>query len=436
MNTSKCLLAASLLSLLPAGSIYPQWPGIDLGEAPAEFSPPPAGTPLSTEILAHAGEPLNQGRLLFNTRFRYEHAAQQGLEAVHAFTLRTRIGYETPRYHGFYGLTEFENTWAINYSDYAPFPAPFNNGKTVIADPRNAELNRLLLAYEGFNSTAVVGRQTIALDNQRFVGPVAWRQNDQTFDAVRFTTEIVEGFWFSYTWNWRVNRIYGVYAPDPNLQRYHSNNHFLNVHYRGIPYGTLGAYFYYLDLEGAPTISGSTAGLFFDGSHALSEEMKLLYRLEYAFQTNNAATANASFWENYWHARVGLDSQGWQVGLGFENLGGNGTRSFQTPLATLHAFNGWSDVFLTTPPNGLRDYHAWAEAPMPSKIKARLELHFFTTQNTDQTLGKEAGISFQRQLTSNLSVLIKAAYYDGQNGVAPAYSANRTKFWLQFDFAL
>src|SRR3546814_3293516 len=36
---------------------------------------------------------------------------------------------------------------------------------------------------------------------------------------------------------------------------------------------------------------------------------------------------------------------------------GNGVVAFQTPLATLHAFNGWADRFLSTPGNGLEDIY-------------------------------------------------------------------------------
>ena len=36
--------------------------------------------------------------------------------------------------------------------------------------------------------------------------------------------------------------------------------------------------------------------------------------------------------------------------LGYEELGSNaGLYGLQTPLATLHAFNGWADKFLVTP---------------------------------------------------------------------------------------
>ena len=36
-------------------------------------------------------------------------------------------------------------------------------------------------------------------------------------------------------------------------------------------------------------------------------------------------------------------------------LGGGDDGSFNTPLATLHKFNGWADRFLATPADGLRD---------------------------------------------------------------------------------
>ena len=37
----------------------------------------------------------------------------------------------------------------------------------------------------------------------------------------------------------------------------------------------------------------------------------------------------------------------------------------QTPLATLHAFNGWADMFLTTPANGLQDLYFRASYTLP-----------------------------------------------------------------------
>lgn len=419
----------------PASSAW-----FDTGTAPPEWAPAPKNTELGQSLLAHVDEaplPLNEGRIIFNTRFRYEHAAQQGLDASQAFTLRTRVGYETPRWHGLYGLAEFENTWAMNLSQYQATPPP--GGRAVIADPRNNQLNQLFLGYSGYNSSFKGGRQIVNLDNQRFVGAVAWRQNDQTFDAVRVTTEVLKDTWLSYTYNWQVNRVFGVYA-NPNLERFISSNHFVNAHYEGLPEGKLGTYFYYLDLggNGAP-LAGSTAGLFYEAAPALNEDWSLPLRAEYAFQVNNGASAPAqgSFWLNYWHASLGASYQKkYEIGLGFENLGGNGTRAFQTPLATLHKFNGYADQFLVTPAGGLQDYYIYANAALPYAFKAEATFHYFTAANSSNNYGREIDLGLSRKITDNLSGLVKFAYYEGNGTPNVGLAANVTKVWVQFDFSL
>lgn len=439
MTTATFHRICLLLSLACAGfsvAMASEKGGIfDWGEAPADLTAAPTNNSLGTAVREKLGSPLDQGRILLSTRLRYEYANQQGLANANAFTLRTRIGYQTARYHGFWGVAEFENNWAINASDYAPYPPPNNNGRTVIADPRNNELNQLFLGYSGFNSEVKGGRQIILLDNQRFVGAVAWRQNDQTFDAVRASTEVVRDVWFSYAWNWRVNRVFGTYAPQPTLRRFLANNHFLNAHYNGLDSGQLGTYFYYIDLDQAAAASGSTAGLFYDASLPLSDDWRLLGRAEYAIQVDNAASGPGSFYLNYWHLKAALEYQAVQAGLGFESLGGNGTRAFQTPLATLHAYNGWADVFLVTPADGLNDYYAWAQAKV-ADFTARLDFHFFTSSRTGQTYGREIDASLSRPITDYLSFTTKVAWYDGFGSAPPALAADRMKFWLQFDFSL
>lgn len=407
----------------------------DWGAPASEIEAAPANNSLGTKIREKLGSPLDQGRILFNSRFRYEYANQQGLSDANAFTLRTRIGYETARYYGFWGVAEFENNWAINSSHYAGYPAPFNGGQTVVADPRNNELNQLFLGYGAYNSELKGGRQLILLDNQRFVGAVGWRQNEQTFDAVRVSTKVVRDVWLSYTWNWRVNRIFGAYAPQSNLQRYLANNHFVNLHYNGLESGKIGAYFYYLDLEQAPAASSSTAGLFYDLKVPLDEDWAVLGRAEYAFQTDNSASGPGTFYFNYWHLKAGLKYDNFQGGFGFESLGGNGTRSFQTPLATLHGFNGWADVFAPTPADGLNDYYIWTEAKA-SDFTARLDLHYFTASRTGETYGREVDASLSYPVTDYLRITSKVAWYDGYDSAAPGTSADRAKFWLQFEFSL
>ncbi|WOO41801.1 alginate export family protein [Rubellicoccus peritrichatus] len=453
----KTNLLLATLAILSSGSLLAV-DIFDFGSAPDEWTAAPKNTALGQKALSYFDEgpvPLDQGRIIFNERFRYEHASQSastapGRPASTAFTLRTRIGYETPKFHGFYGLGEFENTWALNLSNYQSLPGP---GKAVIADPRNNQLNQLFIGYSGFNSDLKGGRQIINLDNQRFVGAVAWRQNDQTFDAVRVSTEVIKDAWFSYVYNWQVNRIFGVYTNTTAQERFQSQSHFVNFHYDNVPFGQIGSYFYYLDLGATNRIatgsgaSGSTAGLFYKGNYEINDDWSIPFRAEYAFQVDNNATApsQGSFWLNYYHAKLGVTHKNQTFGLGFENLGGNGLsgaagRGFSTPLATLHKFNGWADAFLATPTTGLRDYYFYHKNALPYGFTFIGAIHYFTDAKEGETFGKEWDVGLSKKFTENFSGLVKFAYFDGNGSSTPvnngAINNNFTKLWVQFDFKL
>lgn len=405
-------------------------------EGPGYITPAPKGTALGHSMLQAAGAPLNQGRILYDARLRFEHADQQGLRNANALTLRQRFGYETARFNGFYGVAEGEYNWVLNNGDFAPYPPPYNAGQTVIADPESMELNQLFAAYTGAPGDLKVGRQIINLGNQRYVGAVAWRQNNQTFDAVRVSTSQVPNLRLDYVWNWGVNRVFGSRAPTESLRRLRSNNHFINATFDGIDGVTVGAYTYILRLRNLTAASSNSYGIYVDGEHAFDSDMAWIYRAEFAYQTDNSQTSGPGYGETYINLTAGFRQRERRIGLTFERLGGNGTRAFQTPLATLHAFNGWSDTFLTTPPNGLCDYQLWAETPLLRKIQMRAEAHYFTAATNSETYGHEFGLSLSRKLTDNLSILVKAARYNGRNGAGPGISANKDKFWLQLDFRL
>ena len=130
-----------------------------------------------------------QIRPLLDARLRYEHVEQPSLDA-NALTLRLRAGAEGKIRH-FPLLAEAETTAALtNEYNAFPFALPgedqWRPGHSVIADPMHLELNRLQLMYKNGDNAVTLGRQRIDLDDQRWVGSVGWRQNEQTFDAVRF----------------------------------------------------------------------------------------------------------------------------------------------------------------------------------------------------------------------------------------------------------
>src|SRR5690606_16290967 len=122
---------------------------------------------------------------IFAARVRYETVDQGTIaENADAVTARVRAGLEL-KASGFAVLGEVESTLAIvgDYNDTIPGNGiePF----PTVADPENIELNRLQVSYMRNGTGATIGRQRIVLDNARFVGNVGWRQNEQTYDAVR-----------------------------------------------------------------------------------------------------------------------------------------------------------------------------------------------------------------------------------------------------------
>ena len=91
------------------------------------------------------------------------------------------------------------------------------NGKTaypVVADAETYELNRLQLTNTSIaDTTLTVGRQRINLDDQRFVGNVGWRQNEQTYDSVRVVNKTIPNLTVDLTYVDQVNRVFGKDSP-------------------------------------------------------------------------------------------------------------------------------------------------------------------------------------------------------------------------------
>jgi hypothetical protein len=119
--------------------------------------------------------------------------------------------------------------------------------------------------------------------------------------------------------------------------------------------------------------------------------------------------------------------------LGSERLGSGGGRAFQTPLATLHAFNGWADVFLVTPVDGLEDRYAGVQGSLPMGGKAfawQIVAHDYQSVRGND-YGREWNASMAMPLQSGLSALVKYADYRS-NG----FMRDTRKVWIQLEWKL
>ena len=405
---------------------------------------PPIGRPtllalamMAAPAMAHAQSPApppaaastQPGDILFESRLRYEGVRQEGLDDATAVTLRARLGWQSPERSGFRLLVEGEAVVALvdDYNDTIHGPLTY----PVVADPEAFELNRLQLTWTGLPDTEVIlGRQRIVLGSARFVGNVGFRQNEQTFDAVRVTTRAFEPLTITYAWIDRVHRVFGDDSP---VGEWRSDSHLLNVE-APTPAGRLTTYGYLLDFANAPAQSSATWGARLEGSRNLSPDWSALYAIEYARQSEYGVNP-ARFDLDYGLVSTGLKRGPVTGTLAIERLDGNGTQAFQTPLATLHAFQGWADVFLTTPRDGLRDVSAtvsYAVARPPVGRSGVLSASWREFHDVDGSAryGSEFDLSARLVLDPHWSVEIKGAHFDGAVAALP----DRDKVWAALDY--
>lgn len=359
---------------------------------------------------------LTEGKILFDARYRYEYVDQDGLaHDANAHTVRTKLGYETGKFHDFSVLVEGENILDIGGEHYNDTI----NGKTTyptVADPEDTRLNRLQLNYTGVEDTALtLGRQIINLDNQRFVGAVGWRQNDQTFDAFSIKNQSIKDATLFYAYADQVNRIFGTDSTVGTWDNSHI--HLFNASYAGFSCGKITGYSYLLDITDAKAMSSATFGARFEGKHPIQEGLAGLLNLEYANQSDYADNPNnISF--NYYSIEPGISYGQWTLKGQYESIEGDGTNAMQFALGTNHAFDGWADKFLTTPANGLIDanigvtYIAKSENPYLNGVKAMLVYHDFSAERGGADYGTEWDALIEQTFEKHYTAGIKLGLYE------------------------
>lgn len=361
---------------------------------------------------------LTGGTPKLDLRLRYENVDQNNaLDSADALTLRTRLGYETGKFNGFSAYVEMENVTAIGDDSYNST----QNGKSqysVVVDPQGTEVNQSYLDYSGFQDTLLRGgRQRIILDNARFVGNVGWRQNEQTYTAASVSNTSLADTTLFYAYLDEIKGINGL-ATDVHA-------HLLNARYEGLAFGKLTGYGYLIDYVDAPLLSQQTWGVRLDGSSELSG-FKLLYSAELAKQSDYA-DGNSNIDADYRLLELGATVSGVTGKVGYELLGADSAFSFETPLATRHAFNGWADIFLNTPDGqGLEDVYV-SLGGMLSGVKLLAVYHDFSADRGGADFGSELDLLATKKFGKQYDAGIKYASFDADS--ASSY-VDTDKFWL------
>ena len=365
---------------------------------------------------------------IFAARLRYEAVEQDNIASgADALTARVRAGLEL-KASGFAILAEAESTLGLvdDYNDTIP-----GNGLEpfpLVADPETFELNRLQAGYMSNGTGATIGRQRIVLDNARFVGNVGWRQNEQTYDALRGQAKLGR-FALDATYAISQRTVFGADSPS---EHFDGDFVFLGAGV-DLPVVDAKAFAYLLDYDTRPAFSSQTYGMLATAAIDIPALGKLNAQASYATQSDYGVNPTA-YEAEYLNVQAGIGLFGITLVAGYEELGSDGgAAAFQTPLATLHAFNGWADLFLTTPATGLRDHYATVGTsfgvPFLPRFKAEVTYHAFDSDFGGLDYGSEWDASLGFKL-GPVALLAKYAAYD-----ADAFAADTEKFWLQAEAA-
>ena len=370
----------------------------------------------------------NNGAIKMDLNYRWENVDQdKGLgnpKTANANTARIRLGLLSPTFYDFQGFSEYEG----NYAMQEDYNSSVNNqkGYSTIVDPNRSELNQLWLSYKGISDTIVkVGRQRIKLDDDRFIGNVGWRQMEQTFDSVLITHNNQTLFGLT------VNAAYLDHIQNPAGITQTINAPLINLNYKINDWGNLVGYGYWLDFKEKTNFAKSSQsyGLRFDGkSPQYFDKVNFLYTAEWSNQLDYGDNPN-HYQVDRFNFMGGASAFDLTLQGAVEQLNGLGAgKAFQTPLGTNHAFQGWADLFLTTPANGIRDVFATASYKMMNDSMVLTGMyHDFHDDTGKIAYGSEWDFSVLKKFGKHYSLLAKYANFNTEN----TKFTDTQKIWLQ-----
>ncbi len=353
---------------------------------------------------------LADSKVNVNFRARYEGVDQDGIDKnADALTLKSRITVNTGAYQNFSAGIEVDKVHAF-VDDYNSK----TNGQTqypVIADPEGTDVNQAYIKYANSGFSAIVGRQRVLHNNQRFVGGVGWRQNEQTYDGVRAQYK-ADKFAVDYSYVHNINSIVGGNVG--------GDFHLVNATYKINKSHKLAAFSYILDYDTAHANSSSTYGGLYNGKFG-----PVFVNASAASQSDNGDNPT-SYSALYLNAEVGSKFGPVTVLGGYELLGSDdGKVAFNTPLATKHKFNGWADKFLGTPAAGIQDVYLTAKGKFAG-VKLAATYHDFSSDEGSIDYGQELDLVAVYQINKNYGVLAKFANYSADD-----HASDTNKLWIQ-----
>ncbi|MEM1259211.1 MAG: alginate export family protein [Bacteroidota bacterium] len=364
---------------------------------------------------------IGSGEFVFNGKLRFWHANDEAARASQAYTFGTNFGYLTKAYKGFQIYIEGESVVALTPDQYFDGLNGLTD-LTNVTDPETLELNQMHIAYnDSFNGTVLefkAGRQAAIVEDERFIGRVSARQDDQTFDAIYGRVQNDQkGLAFEYAYMYQINRLLAEEID------WRSDSHVFMLRYYKNEKVRFGLFTHLLDFQDdAPAVSNQTYGITVDRGPLPKDKPALNYKGALAYQSDfgDNPTDYRAFLLNI-EAGISLPNLG-IFNLGYELASSdNGVASYQFPLSTGQRLHRISDVFIDPPADGLHNPYFTAESnKLFWGIGGWLGYHAYFSEEEGDFLGQEIDVVLYRQLIPGL--LRAEITYGSFFGEAPRFT--------------
>ncbi len=397
----------------------------------------PMVIPTHKAAMLHEG--VHKGDVALHFRLRGEHAYEPQLNSGRAYTLSTKLTYNTADMCDFLGLLEFDHVSSYFNEKHnaglgtTPGQEPYF---PLIPDPEGTAMTQAFVQFHGWNQNHVkLGRQAFSFDDERFVGGSEFRQTPQTYDAISLHSAMIPNLQWFYAYIFQYNSPWQGNKRAVEGQRKH-NTHLINVTWNVVPCVDLVGYAYFIDDEVFTTDSSDTFGARLSGRTRIERDFVFKYNLEIATQ-NDAHNNPFDYTANYYLIDLHAVYLDYSINLGFASLEGDDKspgKYLRTPLASSHMHQGWTDNFLYSPTNrGVKDYYVGLRADLIFGLKAIGAYHYYDHYSGDGSIGHEWDFGLSRNFLRQFDIGIEYAKF---NGKPTSDYGTGHKWWLWFSMKI
>lgn len=373
--------------------------------------------------------------LAINLRYRTEYVEQSsfGKNAL-ASTLRSRMTLKGAVASQFNWFVEADDVRAVQGTSYNST----ENGvidRPVVADMEGTDLNRIGIAWNNEEIDIQAGRLRINHGSQRFIGGVAWRQNEQTYDGARLQWNAGDALKIDLSY---VSTIHRIFGPDDGAQPADwEGDHIFARGSIDTPAGlTIEPFYYRLDIDSDPAFSPALTTQNSTSTYGIEARWPLpAATLHAGYAEQRSIGQNPlDFKPSYHRFMLELPINEMRIELGYESLGSNNGQGFRTPLSTLHKFQGWADAFLTTPSAGVQDMSVALNGTM-HKTTWRAVGHHFRSAENGTRLGNEFDFDIRWSPTPQTALQFRYARFSANTNDGAALP-DLQKLWFIVEVSL